>query len=153
LANIGGTDENHDFRIVHGHPKDGRNRFKLFSLFLLSNAHGIPVFMKELPGNCSDNKELVANVKKAMEAIRRNIQRDRNLYFIADAAFYCKENIQDFGAFFITRVPATIKAAMELIASDNVDMKPIEGDNRYSWYMIPSDYGDVKQSWFLFSRC
>jgi transposase len=145
------TDEDHALRIVYEQPKDEHNRFKLFSLFLLSNADGIPVFMKELPGNCSDNKEFVANVRKAMKDIGKKIQLNQNLYFIGDTEFYCKENIQDFGAFFITRVPATLKTAMELIDSDNVDMKPVEGDDRYLWYMLPSDYGEVKQSWFLFS--
>jgi transposase len=143
--------ENNNFRVTYGHPKDGRDRFKIFTLFLLSNPNGVPVFMEELSGNSSDNKVIAANVRAAMKTMYKNIQNHRNLYFVSDAAFYSKENIQDFGANFITRVPVSIKIASELIASDTVEMKKIEGDDRYSWDMITSDYGEVNQHWFLIS--
>ena len=51
---------------------------------------------------------------------------------------------------FITRVPAKIKAAQELMDSIAFcTMKPVEGAEGYESYEILSDYGDVPQRWVL----
>lgn len=44
--------------IVRGHSKDHRNDLKQFIISLVTNQHGIPLFMEPLSGNISDKKPL-----------------------------------------------------------------------------------------------
>ena len=51
---------------------------------------------------------------------------------------------------FITRVPAKIKAARELVDSvASCAMTPVEGAEGYDSYEVLSDYADVPQRWVL----
>ncbi|MDR1677849.1 MAG: IS1634 family transposase, partial [Deltaproteobacteria bacterium] len=132
------------FKITYGHPKDGRNRLKLFTLFLLTDANGIPLLMKELSGNASDSKELGSNMIQAMDKLKQNIDFEKEPYCIADAAFYNKNNIQNFNGLFISRVPETIKEANNLVASE-IEMTQVEDQEGYRFYTTSSSYGDVEQ--------
>jgi len=49
---------------------------------------------------------------------------------------------------WISRVPATINEAKELIAS-NLSLKTLKNDERYSFYQTFVEYGGVKQKWVL----
>jgi transposase len=105
-------------KIVHGHPKDKRSHLKCLSLALICNSKGCPVFMKPLSGNCSDNKELNLLIRNFFGSIEKTINHESPPLFIADAAFYSKDNIADFPAEFITRVPETLSEARNLIFKD-----------------------------------
>jgi transposase len=142
--------EDEPFKIVHGHPKNGCKKLKLFSLALITNTQGVPLFMNPLSGNCSDQIEIVATINKARQALMKNILKDKEPYYISDAAFYNKKTVSEFECYFITRVPETIKEAKILVASE-VAMSTIEGDNRYSYHVKDSSYGDKEQHWFLFN--
>ena len=48
--------------IVRGHSKDHRNDLKLFIISLVTNQHGIPLFMEPLSGNISDKKTLIRTI-------------------------------------------------------------------------------------------
>ena len=66
-----------------------------------------------------------------------------NRYLIGDAAMYTTENVQILHKqeqSFITRVPAKIKAAQELMDSIAFcTMEPVEGAEGYESYEILSD--------------
>lgn len=141
--------EDESFRITFGHPKDGRNHLRMFSLFLATNSKGIPVAMKELPGNCSDSKSLAANMRGLLNELKKNLEHLQDTIFIADAAFYNQFNIRDFGAPWITRVTETIGEAKELIARE-VPLTTVSTDDRYSYFQTTSDYGETAQVWVLF---
>ncbi|MDR1418624.1 MAG: IS1634 family transposase [Endomicrobium sp.] len=139
-----------NFRITWGHSKDGRSKLKLFSLLLVCNPIGIPIYMKELSGNCSDQKELGKCFNDVREALIKNLNIDIDeALYIADAAFYCEKNIKNFIGKFVTRVPETIKEAKNLV-SGNFEMTTLESDDRYSYYVTHSNYADVKQQFVLF---
>jgi transposase len=137
------------FKIVHGYPKDKRTRLKCLGLALIANSSGAPIYMKPLSGNCSDNKELNLHMRQFLNSIKNCITVAARPLFIADAAFYCKNNIGGFPANFIARVPETITEAKDLKYKD-VQMKNIDDDAGYSYYASASSYGDVGQIWVLF---
>jgi transposase len=143
--------ENHDnelIKIVHGHPKDKRSHLKCLSLALITNTIGSPVFMKPLDGNCSDNKELNLLIRDFFNNIKNTLSDKSDPLFIADAAFFSKNNIANFPADFITRVPETLSESHNLIYS-NLPLSILENDPRYSFYATKSSYGDVEQTWLL----
>jgi transposase len=138
-----------DFKIVQGHAKNGCHHLKLFSLALIANSDGIPIFMKELSGNCSDQKEIIAIIKKAREELKNNLLNDVTPLWIADAAFYNCESIKDFSGPFLTRTPETINEVKQLISTD-VSLTQIDDTQQYSYYATTSQYGGVPQQYFLF---
>lgn len=70
-------------------------------------------------------------------------------YYVADSSFYTDNNIQNIGkSFWISRVPATISEAKELLTA-NLNLKTLKSDERYSFYQTFVEYGGVKQKWVL----
>jgi transposase len=130
-----------------GHPKDGRWELKRFVLSLLVNADGIPLFMKTYSGNASDHQ----TIKEAMDSVCASLKNNdpgSNHCFIADAAFYTRENINNLQGHWVSRVPATLNESKELLR-DEVEWETDLEDNRYAFYEIESDYAQVKQKWVM----
>jgi transposase len=104
--------------------------------------------MKPLSGNCSDNKEMNIIMREFYESIKETLKDKSGPLFISDACFYSKNNISDFPADFIIRVPDTLTESRNLIFS-NFTMRTMEGDPRYSFYETKSSYADLEQTWVL----
>lgn len=134
------------FEINIGHPKDGRWDLKRFTLGLISNSDGIPLFMKTYSGNASDHQTLLDAMNSVRESMRASLTEE--CYFIADAAFYTQPNIADLNVHWISRVPATIKEAEMLLRSDAA-MEQSASDSRYSFFEVASEYAGVRQKWVL----
>lgn len=132
--------------ITLGHPKDGRSDLKQFVLSMVTNQHGLPLFVEAKSGNASDKNTIIDTISK----LRRNLTFESSSYYIADSALYTKDNIQKLGdgIKWITRAPATINEAKELLDSD-VKMIPCS-DSRYSFYSTISNYGGINQKWVLY---
>jgi len=133
-------------QIVKGHSKDHREDLKQFVVSLVTNQHGIPVFMKPLSGNTSDKKTLLQSI----QAVRQNLNIDGTIYHMADSALYSEENVMKLGnqCYWISHVPATIGEAKKLIASDVIWTQCT--DARYKYVIFESKYGGVDQRWVLF---
>jgi transposase len=130
-----------------GHPKDGRWELKRFVLSLLVNADGIPLFMKTHSGNASDHQ----TIKEAMDSVctsLRDSDSGQKHCFIADAAFYTRENISNLQAYWVSRVPATLNESKAFL-HDEVKWETDLEDNRYAFYETESDYANVKQKWVI----
>ena len=132
--------------ITLGHPKDGRTDLKQFVLSLVTNQHGLPLFVEAKSGNASDKKTIIDTISR----LRENLTFETSAYYIADSAAYTENNIKRLGdeIKWITRVPATINEAKELLDSD-IKMMPCK-DSRYSFYSTSSHYGNINQKWVLF---
>jgi transposase len=132
--------------IALGHSKDGRSDLKQFVLSMVTNQHGLPLFVEAKSGNASDKKTIIDTILK----LRKSLTFETSAYYIADSAVYGEENIQRLGdgIKWITRVPATINEATELLDSD-AKMIPCK-DSRYSFYSTSSNYGEINQKWVLF---
>jgi Transposase len=134
-------------QIVRGHSKDHRNDLNQFVITLVTNQHGIPVFMEPLSGNASDKKSLL----RSIQAVRNNLVTDQRIYHIADSAFYTKLNLQTLGTqcYWISHVPNTIKEAKTLIHQEGIPWQPCT-DERYHSYELTSEYAGIPQKWVLY---
>lgn len=114
---------------------------------MVTDQKGIPLFVRALDGNSSDKKVLIKTIKE----LRQNPNLDERVYHVADSAFYTEDNVKEIGtsAFFISRVPATIYEAKELLTADLM-MKACS-DERYSCYAAKFSYDGVEQLWVILS--
>ncbi|AAM04455.1 predicted protein [Methanosarcina acetivorans C2A] len=112
---------------------------------LIVNQHGIPLFMNTHSGNASDKNTILEGIKSLKSVLRP----ESKVYYAADSSFYTDNNIQNIGrSLWISRVPATITEAKELIAS-NMNLQTLKSDERYSFYRTFVEYGGIKQKWVL----
>jgi transposase len=139
-------EERKSIEITLGHSKDGRMDLNQFVLSLVSNQHGIPIFVQAHSGNSSDKKTILQEIQKVKEGLDFN----DDAYFVADSPLYSEENINHLGTdiSWITRVPAAIGKAKDLLDTD-IEMMPCQ-DDRYSCYASISSYGCIEQRWVMF---
>ena len=132
-------------QITYGHNKDHRNDLKQFVLSMVTNQHGIPLFVQPYSGNESDKKILLKTIQK----VKENLNFKDKTYYIADSAFYTKPNIQTIGqhTFWISHPPATIDEVKSLLSSE-VPLMPGR-DEGYSFHECSVDYGNICQKWVL----
>jgi transposase len=131
--------------ITFGIPKNGRWDLKQFVLSLIVNQHGIPLFMNTHSGNASDKSTIL----EAIKSFKSVLKPKNKVYYVADSSFYTDNTLKNIGdAFWISRVPATINEAKELLTA-NLNMKMLKSDERYSFYQTFVEYGGVKQKWVL----
>jgi transposase len=138
-------EETDSIDITFGIPKNGRWDLKQFVLSLIVNQHGIPLFMNTHSGNSSDKKTIL----EAITYLKSVLRPESKVYYVADSSFYTDDNIKNIGkALWISRVPATINEAKELLTA-NLNLKTLKSDERYSFYQTFVEYGGVKQKWVL----
>ena len=138
--------ERKSIEITLGHSKDGRMDLNQFVLSMVSNQHGIPIFVQAHSGNSSDKKTII----EAIRRVKEGLDFDDDAYFVADSALYSYENINHLGEkiSWITRVPATVSEAKDLLDAD-IEMMPCK-DDRYSCHIFHSSYGGIEQRWVMF---
>ncbi|MDR3666542.1 MAG: IS1634 family transposase [Ignavibacteriaceae bacterium] len=138
-------EETDSIDITFGIPKNGRWDLKQFVLSLIVNQHGIPLFMNTHSGNASDKKTIL----EAITSLKSVLRPESKVYYVADSSFYTEDNIKNIGrSFWISRVPATICEAKELLTA-NLNLKTLKSDERYSFYQTFVEYGGIKQKWVL----
>ena len=133
-------------KITYGHPKDGRWDLKRFVLGMVSEQHGIPIFLQTFSGNESDKNTL----RIIIEDLKDNLQSKEKVYHVADSAFYTKPNLESLGpqTFWISRVPVSIDEAKLLVKSD-CSFSPC-ADDRYEYTEHRSDYAGIPQQWVCY---
>jgi transposase len=139
-------EEPRSIEITIGHSKDGRMDLNQYVLSMVSNQHGIPLFVRAHSGNSSDKKTILQAIKR----VKEGLDLSDDAYFVADSAIYSQENLNHLGQdiAWITRVPATIKEAKALLDTD-IEMELCR-DNRYSYHITTSSYGGIEQRWVVF---
>lgn len=142
-------DGNTTIQLVRGDSRDHRPELNQVVLNLITeNQAGIPVYMQAASGNINDNEGFKNIVKQHIKSLKA---AHENRYFIADAALYTAETIQSLDEqeqLFISRAPQKLKLIKEAI-SEQKNYHFTELENGYSATWIDSNYGDVKQRWFL----
>ncbi len=117
---------------------------------MTENQAGIPVFMAASSGNVNDNKNFNKVINTHLKCYKEALN---NRYLIGDAALYTTNNVQILHQqkqLFVTRVPAKIRSANELIESvASCPMTPVKGAEGYESYEVLSDYADVSPRWVL----
>ena len=141
-----------DDQIVHitpGYSRDHRPDLNQVMLELIvEHQAGIPVLMKPLSGNTHDGVAfghvITAHVQQLQTA--RQVTS-----LVADSALYSAENLTALaasGLTWLTRVPATLQAAREVLAqSQPSTMPPLTEGYRYQ--ERSATYADVAQRWIV----
>ena len=109
--------------ITYGYSRDhrqDRQDLKQWMLALATSGEGaIPVFLRPLNGNASDQRELAQTI----ETLVRHLQEagEESGVYVADGGVYSAANMQRFaeaGVRWISRVPATSREATALLSAE-----------------------------------
>jgi transposase len=136
-------------RITQGYSRDHRPDLKQFTLCLLTSEDaGIPLFMKTGDGNELDQRAF----PKVIREFQAQWQGEQPEVYVMDAAFYSEANLSDCSVSlnWISRVPASLKAAQELMQS-LLPEQFSESDNHKSYRLcsVCSGYAGIKQRWVV----
>ena len=134
-----------------GYSKDHRADLKQVTLSLTqSSKANIPLWMEALDGNRSDKASFQETVKAIEQFQSRLAQAPDHLFFVVDAAFYTPDKLQKLNHVqWITRVPATYKAAKALLLQPKEAHTWTTLDAGYSIRAITMTEGDLPQRWIL----
>lgn len=138
--------------VIHirpGYSRDHRGELNQVVLELIVEQRaGLPLLMKPLSGNSSDQADFPKLIKRHIAHLRQAHGID---YIVGDSALYSADHIRKLhkqGLKFISRVPGTIKEAQAVIAEvDLAGMEPLADGYRYRLWR--SDYGEVEQRWLV----
>lgn len=148
-------DENGDLdaqaiAITYGYSRDHRQDLKQWMLALATSEEGaIPVFLRPLNGNASDQRELIQTI----EALVRHLQEageEPGLY-VADGGVYSAANMQRFadtGVRWISRVPATSREATALLSAEPASWER-SPDGQTRWFSRPVDLTQGRERWIV----
>ncbi|MBT6843220.1 MAG: IS1634 family transposase [Candidatus Melainabacteria bacterium] len=135
--------------IRFGRPKKGRSDLKQFLIsMMVSNDGGVPLLANVIAGNKSDQTHFREVLKRLGDSMKAS---NEDIYHVADAALYTKQNIQeldDSPIKFITRVPSSLTEAQELFKQIPLESMQDDDDN-YKIHPLCSFYDGVKQRWLL----
>ena len=135
--------------ITQGYSRDHRPDLKQFTWHLMtSEEEGIPLYMNVGDGNKTDQSAFPEVIK----AFRSEWEGEQPKLYVMDAAFYSEANLQEFGNSieWISRVPATLKAAQELIESLLPEQFNEQYDKKgYRFCVVCSTYAGIKQQWVV----
>jgi transposase len=133
--------------ITHGYSRDHRPDLKQFTLALISSGDGdVPLYLRVGNGNDADQSvftEVIAQFQQQWKAAEPEV-------YVADAALYGEENIKVLGETpWISRVPATITEAQQLMRTLPQEMFSVSSLNNYSIAEVCSTYAGVRQRWLV----
>jgi transposase len=121
--------------ITYGYSRDHRQDLKQWMLALATSGEGaIPVFLRPLNGNASDQRELAQTIE-ALVTHLREAGEEPGLY-VADGGIYSAANMQRFaqaGVRWISRVPETSREAKTLVREQPTEWEAT-ADGKTRWF-------------------
>lgn len=115
--------------ITYGYSRDHRADLKQWMLALGTTQEGdIPVFLRPLDGNSSDQRTLLSAVRALAEQLRAAPGEEDRLY-VADSGVYSGANMGQLngaGIPWVSRVPETLAEAKAALARTNVNWRPFK---------------------------
>lgn len=141
----------HVIHVTRGSSRDHRPDLNQVMRDLMVEHHaGIPVLMKPLRGNSSDTTDFGQLIGDHLQQLHIPYG---TTYVVADSALYSADNRQtlaETGTKWITRVPATLTEATEMLAQATPAIMPeLQEGSRY--HEVASRYGGVEQRWLVIS--
>jgi transposase len=135
--------------ITRGSSRDHRPDLNQVMLDLMvEHQAGIPVLMKPLSGNSSDPTDFGQMIRDHLKQLHMT---SGTTYVVADSALSSAANLQtlaETGTKWITRVPATLTEAQEILAQATPVTMPALHEG-YRYREVPSRYGGVEPRWFI----
>ena len=144
------TEENAEpvpIEITHGYSRDYRPDLKQFTLALITSGDGdVPLYLRVGNGNDTDQAvftEVIAEFQQQWKAAQPEV-------YVADAALYSEENLKALGETpWISRVPATITEAQQLMQTLPPEMFTVSSLENYAIAEVCSTYAGVRQRWLV----
>ena len=141
-------DDDSVITITYGHSKDHRPDLKQAILGMIcANRTSIPIYLNAISGNTSDK----ASLPEIAEVYLKQFAEDEETpILVADSALYSADAIKNLSPTpWVSRVPATINEAKDLLAStDKTTMSESDRDG-YFFYETTRSYGEVEQRWLV----
>jgi transposase len=133
--------------ITHGYSRDHRPDLKQFTMSLITSGDGdVPLYLRVGNGNDTDQAvftEVIAEFQQQWQAAKPEV-------YVADAALYSEENLVVLGETpWISRVPATIAEAQQLMQSLPQEMFTLSAKPNYAFTELCSTYAGVPQRWLV----
>lgn len=141
-----GGEEPEVVRVTQGYSRDHRpDLAQVVAQFICENEAGIPVFMKALSGNSSDQADFRRTVSAHVGQLRTDVGLE---YLVADSALYTGETLRELGGFgWISRVPETVGLAREVALAVAGDLA--RSPEEMAWRSLCVAYGGVRQRWLV----
>ena len=137
--------------ITKGYSRDHHPELNQVVLNLIvEHKAGIPIWMKVGNGNQSDTKEFAKIVKEHIKSLKN--ANGVKTEIIADAALFTSNGIKEIkenDMFFISRVPAKLKQAKEILQNYK-KQEFIKLDENYQAIPYAIEYEGMKQKWILY---
>ena len=134
--------------INYGYSKDHRPDLKQAILGMICANHtSIPTYLNALSGNVSDKTSMpeIAEVYLAQFG-----EDEETPILVADAALYSADNIKRLSENqWVSRVPATINQAKDLLAQIDVSQMTASERETHFYREVESNYGGVEQRWLI----
>ena len=131
--------------ITYGYSREHRPDLKQFILDLICSGDGdVPLFLRVASGNESDNS-LFASI---CQDFKNQINLDSLM--VADSALYTAPNLEMLTNLrWLTRVPLSLKQALQLVSQLNKSEFHGSSVTGYSWSEHKSNYGGITQRWLV----
>ena len=139
------TAEPGTIHITHGYSRDHRPDLKQFMVDLMCSGDGdVPLYLRVGDGNETDSgvfAQLILEFKQ---------QWDVDALFVADAALYTAPNLQQMAQLrWVSRVPATLKGAKDLLQQIHPDAFVPSSLAGYQIAACCNCYAEIPQRWLV----
>lgn len=141
--------------ITYGYSRDHRADLKQWMLALATTQESeVPLFLRPLDGNSSDQVSLVAAVETLQEQLRA--PEEEGSIYVADSGVYSQANMQRFNSakiLWVSRVPETSAAARQELRSAlhaPADWQESE-DGEMRWCSRQVDLPQGQERWVIVS--
>jgi transposase len=136
--------------ITYGYSRDHRQDLKQWMLALATSGEGaIPVFLRPLNGNASDQRELTQTIEALVTHLRA-AGEEPGIY-VADGGVYSAANMQRFahaGVRWISRVPATSREATVLLGEEPASWES-SSDRQTHWFSRQIELAQGRERWLV----
>ncbi len=137
--------------ITYGYSRDHRADLKQWMLALATTHEGdVPVFLRPLSGNSSDQVSLVAAMEALQEQLRAPEAGEEAMY-VADGAMYSTANMTRLNALgipWISRVPATSAEAKAMLGRSDVAWQQ-SADGATFWWSQTRSLPQGEERWVI----
>ena len=134
---------------AYGYSKSCRDDLKQMILNLATTGKSnFPIWMEPHSGNASDTTVLPDAIAR-MNDLCEQLKMSESFLYVADAAAYANLIQYSDKVNWLSRVPATLTAAKELLHTEASNLTWLDKENGYKGYQIVTNYGDLQQRWLL----
>jgi transposase len=138
--------------ITYGYSRDHRQDLKQWMLALATSGEGaIPVFLRPLDGNASDQRALAQTIEALVRHLRE-AGEEPGLY-VADGGVYSAANMQRLaaaGVRWISRVPATSREASALLSEEPaLGQWASSADGQTRWFSRQMELAQGRERWIV----